>query len=46
MIVGRWSSNDLLGYIRIHVSDFSKGISDLMVTTHDFYIISDAETIC
>ena len=33
MIIGRWSSNAFLRYIRIQVTDLSKGISNLILST-------------
>ena len=39
MIMGLWASSAFLQYIRIQVSDLSKGISTLMTTNHDFYKI-------
>ena len=39
MIMGRWASSAFLWYIRIQVSDLKKGISTLMKTNHDLYII-------
>ena len=45
MIIGRWASNALLRYIWIQVSNLSKGISDLIVSTRGFYKITEAEVI-
>ena len=45
MIIGQCYSNAFLRYILIHVSDLSKGISDLMVSTRVFYTIPKAEVI-
>ena len=36
MIMGRWASSAFLHYIRIQVSDLSKGISNLMTNNHAF----------
>ena len=33
VIMGRWASSDFLRYIRIQVSDLSKGISTLMIVS-------------
>ena len=41
MIMGRWSNSDFLQYIRIQVSDLSKGISTLMTNNHAFYTITE-----
>ena len=43
MIIGQWSSNYFLWYIRIQVRNPRKGISDLTVTTQVFYQITEAE---
>ena len=45
MIIGIWSSNVFLKYIWIQVSNISKGISDLVVSTSAFYTITRAEVI-
>ena len=45
MIIGRWSSNSVLRYIRIQVSNLIKGISDLLVSTRDFYTTPKAKVI-
>ena len=39
MIMGRWENSAFLRYIRIQVSDLSKGISTLMTNNHAFYTI-------
>ena len=41
MIMGRWASSSLLRYIRIQVSDLSKGISTLTTNNHAFYTIPE-----
>ena len=43
MIMGRWASSAFLQYIRIQVSDLSKGISNLMTNKHTFYTIPEIE---
>ena len=45
MIIGQWSSNSFLWYIRIQVSDHSKGIIDLMVSNKALYTIPEAKGI-
>ena len=45
MIMGRWESSAFLQYIRIQVSDLSKGISTLMTTNHAFYKIPEMEVV-
>ena len=42
MIIGIWYINVFLRYISIQFSDLSEGISNLMVTTQDFYTILEA----
>jgi len=39
MLLGRWSSNDFLCYIRKQVKEFSKGISSKMITNENFFTI-------
>ena len=45
MIIGRWSNNALLQYIRIQVIDINKCISDLMLPTGALYTTLEAEVI-
>ena len=45
MIMGRWASSSFLQYIRIQVSELSKGINDLMKNNHAFYTISEIEVV-
>ena len=45
MIMGRWASSALLWYIRIQVSDLSKGISTLVTNNHAFYKIPEIEVV-
>ena len=45
MIMGRWASSALLRYIRIQVSDISKGISTLIKNNHAFYTIPEIEFV-
>ena len=45
MIMGRWASSAFLRYIRIQVSDLSKGISTLMTNNHAFYTIPEIEVV-
>ena len=42
LIIGRWSINAFLWYIRANVRDLSKGISDIMVNTQAFYKTPEA----
>lgn len=39
MLIGRWSSDAFLNYIRKQVQDFSKGVFDAMTQTPDFFTI-------
>ena len=39
MIMGRWASSAFLMYIRIQVSNLSKGIITLVTNNHAFYTI-------
>ena len=43
--MGRWSINDFLCCTRIQVSDQNKFISALLISTHNLYIITEAELI-
>ena len=45
MIIGRWYINALLWYIWVQVSNLSKVISDLMVSTWAFFTIPEVELI-
>ena len=45
MIMGLWASIAFLRYIRIQVSDLSKGISTLMKNNHAFYTIPEIEVV-
>ena len=45
MIMGRWASSAFLRYIRIQVSDISKGISTLMTNNHAFYTIPEIKVV-
>ena len=45
MIMGLWASSVFLRYVRIQVSDISKGISTLMTNTHAFYTIPEIEVV-
>ena len=45
MIMRRWASSAFLRYIRIQVSDISKGISTLMTNHHAFYTTTEIEFV-
>ena len=45
MIMEHLASSAFLRYIRIQVSDLSKGISTLMENNHAFYTIPDLEFV-
>lgn len=42
MLIGRWSSDAFLRYIRRQVQEFSKGISKKMLLTEEYFSIPDA----
>jgi hypothetical protein len=41
MLIGCWSSDSFLRYIRRQVQEFSSGIASRMITSSDFYTIPD-----
>jgi hypothetical protein len=41
MLIGRWSSDTFLQYIRCQVHEFSSGVASRMITSSDFYMIPD-----
>jgi len=41
MLIGRWSSDAFLRYIRRQVQEFSSGVSSRMIVTPDFFTIPD-----
>ena len=45
MIMGRWASSAFLRYIRIQVSELSKGISNLMTNNRAFCIVTETEVV-
>ena len=40
MLIGRWSSDAFLRYIRRQVQEFSAGVSSKMVLTNEFFAIA------
>ena len=42
MLIGRWSSDAFLLYIRKQVQEFSKNISDKMISNENFFTIPEA----
>ena len=42
MLQGRWRSTAFLTYIRVQVTEFSRGLSDQMNKTKDFYTVPEA----
>ena len=46
MLLGRWSSDAFLLYIRRQIQEFSKGVSADMVKNEEFYTIPDLEEEC
>ena len=45
MIMGQWESSAFLRYIRIQVSDLSKGIVNLTIENHALYKIPEIEVV-
>ena len=43
MLLGRWSSDAFLRYIRTQVKEFARGISGKMLLTEDFFTIPDEQ---
>jgi len=41
MLIGRWSSDAFLRYIRRQVQEFSSGVSSRMIVSQDFFTIPD-----
>ena len=41
MLIGRWSSDAFLRYIRRQVQEFSSGVSSRMILTQDYFTIPD-----
>jgi len=39
MLIGRWTSDAFLRYIRPQVQDFTRGVSQSMISSHDFFHI-------
>ena len=46
MIIGRWSSNAFLRYIRKQVAQFSQNISVRMLRTQHFVHVPDSQRVC
>jgi hypothetical protein len=42
MLIGRWSSDAFLRYIRCQVQEFSAGISRRMILSEDFFAIPES----
>ncbi|MGH7974184.1 MAG: hypothetical protein ACREBR_01565 [bacterium] len=45
MLIGRWSSDSFLRYIRRQVQQFSTGVSEQMLTNQSFYTIPEVNII-
>jgi hypothetical protein len=45
MILGRWSSDAFLHYIRKQVQEFSKGISQKMISNERFFTLSSSPSL-
>jgi len=41
MLIGRWSSDAFLHYIRCQVQEFSSGVASMMIVSQDFFMIPD-----
>jgi hypothetical protein len=44
MLMGRWSSNAFLRYIRKQVKEFSHGVSSKMIRNENFFTIQNTVT--
>jgi len=42
MLIGRWSSDAFLRYIRPQVADFSRGVAKAMIKNSDYYHVPDS----
>jgi hypothetical protein len=42
MLIGRWSSDAFLCYIRRQVQEFSAGVSKRMILSEDFFTIPES----
>ena len=45
MLIGRWSSDAFLRYIRTQVQDFARGVSRNMVQSEDFFTVPSAASL-
>jgi hypothetical protein len=45
MLLGRWSSDAFLRYICKQVKEFSKGVSNKMITNENFFTISNRANV-
>jgi hypothetical protein len=45
MLAGRWQSQAFLIYIREQIQQFSKGVSERMISNPDFYHVPDIDTL-
>lgn len=45
MLLGRWSSDAFLRYIRKQVKEFSDGVSSKMLTSEDFFTIPKSSRV-
>ena len=42
MLIGRWSSDAFLRYIRPQVANFSRGVAKAMIRNSDYYHVPDS----
>ena len=45
MLIGRWSSDAFLRYIRTQVQDFARGVSRNMVQSEDFFTVPSSASL-
>jgi hypothetical protein len=45
MLVGRWKSQAFMLYIREQIQQFSKGVSERMISNPDFYHVPDIDNL-
>jgi len=45
MLIGRWSSDAFLRYIRTQVQDFARGVSQNMIQAEDFFTVPQATSL-
>ena len=45
MLIGRWSSDAFLRYIRTQVQDFARGVSQNMIQAEEFFTVPQADSL-